>query len=123
LEWTVFAVSLVLVASTLAYLTFDAVTAPPTPPRLEIRLGKAQPITVGGIKQFAVPVTVVNHGMMTAESVEISVTLQRKGEEPEEAGFTIPFLPRQSTRHGTVTFSADPRSGRLESRIPGYEEP
>jgi len=122
LEWTVFAVGLVLVMGTIGYLTFDMVTARATPPRLEIRLGKPQPMTTGRTKQFLVPVTVTNRGGQTATGVHLEVTLERAGQEPEAADFEIAFMPRQSTRQGGVTFNTDPRQGRLQSRVLGYEE-
>jgi len=122
LEWTIFTVSLVLVAGTIGYLTFDAVTARQTPPHMQIRLGRPQRMTTAAAVQFLVPVTVINHGGQTAEGVQIEVTLERAGHEPEEAGFEIPFLPRQATRHGGVTFRADPRRGHLQARVLGYEE-
>ncbi|HVF10951.1 MAG TPA: TIGR02588 family protein [Abditibacteriaceae bacterium] len=122
LEWTTFTVALVLVTGTIGYLIFDAVTTRPTPPRLAIHLGKPQRMTTGGSEQFLVPVTVTNRGGQTAQGVQIEVTLARAGHAPEEAGFEIPFMPRQATRHGGVTFRSDPRQGRLQTRILGYEE-
>ena len=122
LEWTVFALGLVLVIGTIGYLTFDAVTGRSTPPRLEVHLGEPQRIRTSDGEQFLVPVAVTNGGTKTAEGVQVEVTLERANQEPEEAGFEIPFMPRHSTRQGGVTFRSDPRKGRLQTRILGYEE-
>ena len=119
LEWSVFAVGLVLVLGTIGYLIYDAVTLGTTPPSLEVKLGKPQQRQT----QFLVPVSVTNHGDETAEGVLVEVALESGGKETERAEFEIAFLPRQSTREGWVTFDKDPRAARLKARVLGYEKP
>lgn len=120
LEWVVFGVGLVLVVSTLAYLVYDGATAPDTPPDIEVRLGEPRPGGAG----FLVPVTVFNRGGQTAEGVTVEVVLDTSAApEPERGEFTLAFLPRGGTREGWVSFSTDPRAGRLTARAHGYEQP
>ncbi len=120
LEWVVFGVGLLLVASTLSYLVYDGATAADTPPDVEVRLGEARP----GGGGFLVPVTVFNRGGQTAEGVSIEVVLEAPGlREPERGEFTVAFLPRRGTREGWVVFRSDPRAGRLTARASGYERP
>ena len=120
LEWIVFGVGLLLVASTLSYLVYDGATAADTPPDVEVNLGEPQPGGVG----FLVPVTVFNRGGQTAEGVSVEVVLETGGAPGEERGeFTVAFLPRGGTREGWVSFRSDPRAGRLTARAPGYEQP
>lgn len=121
-EWLVFGVGLVLVASALAYLIYDGATAGDKPADVEVmvRPGEAR----AGAHGFRVPVTVINHGDRTAEGVVVEVTLEGGGAaEPERGEFTLAFLPRRGRREGWVTFRADPRAGRLTARALGYEEP
>jgi uncharacterized protein (TIGR02588 family) len=119
-EWVVFAVGSALVASTLGYLAYDALTVTDAPPSIEVRTGEpfARP------HNFVVPVTLVNHGDQTAEGVTIEVVLENGGEELERSEFTVAFLPRRSMREGWVAFQTDPRTAQsMKARVLGYEKP
>jgi uncharacterized protein (TIGR02588 family) len=119
LEWIVFAIGLVLVTFTIAYLVYAGVTLGDTSPRLEVHLGtpEQQP------HNFIVPVTVINHGDETAAGVHIEVVMERGGEEKARGELEIPFVPRHSKREGWVTFEQDPRPAQLKARVLGYEKP
>jgi uncharacterized protein (TIGR02588 family) len=118
LEWVVFGVGLLLVAATLGFLVYDGATAGDAPADIEVRLGEPRRAGQG----FLVPVTVSNRGGETAEGVTVEVTLEG-GAEAERGELTVAFLPRGSTREGWVSFSKDPRAGRLTARALGYEKP
>jgi len=119
-EWTVFAVGLVLVASALSYLVYDGATMGSDPPSLEVRLGTPEQRAYN----FIVPVTVTNHGDETAEGITIEVSLENAGGgEPVRGELTIGFLPRRAVREGFVTFDQDPRAAQLKARVLGYEKP
>ena len=119
LEWIVFAVGLVLVVFTLAYLIYAGVTMGDEAPSLEVRLGtpEQQP------HNFIVPITVINHGDETAAGVQIEVVMESGGEEKARSELEIPFVPRRSKREGWVTFDQDPRTSQLKARVLGYEKP
>jgi uncharacterized protein (TIGR02588 family) len=119
LEWIVFAIGLVLVVFTLAYLIYAGLTFGETPPSLEVRIGtpEQQP------HNFIVPVTVINHGDETAAGVHIEVVMESEGEEKARSELEIPFVPRRSIREGWVAFEADPRTAQLKARVLGYEKP
>lgn len=120
LEWIVFAVSLVLVVSTLGYLVYDGATFGDAPPRIEFVLGTPQ----RQLNHFLVPVSVTNRGEQTAEGVHIEVVLESGGKEQESGEFEIAFLPRHSTRKGWVTFQTDPRTvEQMKARVLGFEKP
>ena len=124
LEWLVFAVGLALVAGTLAYLVYHGATMGSAPPSIEVRLGTPEQLA----HNFIVPVTVINLGDVTAEGVQIEVTLEAAegaGEQAAERGeFMVAFLPRRAVREGWVAFQRDPRAGgRLTARVLGYEKP
>lgn len=118
LEWTVFAVGLVLVMATLGYLIREVVTTGSKPPEVVVNLGPARPVTHG----FQVPVTVVNRGDGVAEGVSVTITLATKTER-EDAVLDIAFLPRQSRREGWVTFRSDPGTGDLRVGPVVYASP
>ena len=119
-EWTVFAVGLVFVASALSYLVYDGATMGSEPPSLEVRLGTPEQRPYN----FIVPVTVTNHGDETAEGITVEVSMEDAGGgEPARGELTIAFLPRRATREGFVTFDQDPRAVQLKARVLGYEKP
>lgn len=119
LEWTVFALGLVLVGAVLGYLTYDALTRGSRAPDLHVLVG--EPLPRGG--RWLVPVLVTNHGDRTAEDVHLEVRLHRRDGEVETAPLEFPFVPRQARRRGWASFAADPaQGGRLESVVLGYRE-
>jgi uncharacterized protein (TIGR02588 family) len=109
LEWTVFGVSLVLVLGTLGYLVREALTDSDGPPEVVVVLGAPR----AGAGGHMVPVTAENRGAATAEDVQITIRLTSDGGE-EEAVLTVPYLPREASRSGWVTFRGDPGAGGLE---------
>ena len=118
LEWTVFALGLMLVTATVAYLVREMVTTGSRPPELAVTLGPPRPVTHG----FQVPVTVVNRGDRVAEGASVMITLVTKAER-EEAVLNIAFLPHQSKREGWVTFRSDPANGDLQVGPVVYASP
>jgi len=119
LEWTVFALALVLVSLTLGYLLYAGSTMNEEPPSIEVRVGTPEQ------KQFnfIVPVTVVNHGDETAEGVRVEVIMESADKQQSRSDLDIPFLPRRATREGWVTFEQDPRGAKLRARVLGYQKP
>ena len=132
LEWTVFAISLVVVLGALGYLTYAAITDTNQPAILVVELGEvevqeaaADSAAAESAQQpplYNIPVTVHNLGEKTAEEVLVEVTLEVDGEEVETAELTIPLVPYQSTRAGMVAFKQDPREGQLTAKVVGYLE-
>ena len=121
LEWWVFTASSLLVLAVVGYVvqaTFSG--APQRPPALEVQLGQPRRV----YHQFAVPVTVYNHGDQTAQAVVVQVLLTDRHGQQEQAEFEIQFLPPQSARRGEVTFATDPSGAEaIHGRARGYEVP
>ncbi|MBA2432150.1 MAG: hypothetical protein H0V56_08550 [Chthoniobacterales bacterium] len=118
LEWTVFALSALLIAGVLGFLIYESATIGQSPPDIHVRLG--HPEARSG--HFAVPMEILNTGDQTAEGVNIEVVLRAGGRE-ETGNFEIQFLPRRGSREAWVTFKTDPRTGTMEARVLGYEKP
>ena len=108
LEWSVFAVSTVLVFGVLSVLAYDGWTVQLTPPSLKVHVGPTE-YREG---YYAVPVTVRNQGFQTAEAVQIQVRLTKHDGSKELGHLEIEFVPRQSLRRGFVTFESDPRTAK-----------
>jgi uncharacterized protein (TIGR02588 family) len=119
LEWSVFAVGLVLVLGTLGFLVRESFEAAGGPPEVVARLGPPR-AAAGG---FMVPVEVGNTGQATAEGVQVTVILELPQSEREEAVLDIAFLPRDSRRNGWVTFQSDPGRGSLRLGPIAFEVP
>ena len=118
LEWTVFGVSLVLVVGTFGYLVRESLTAAQGPPEVVIALGEPR----NGAGGHMVRVTAENRGGETAEEVRIAVRLRTR-EDDEEAVLVVPYLPRDASRSGWVTFRNDPRAGTLRVAGVAYQVP
>ncbi len=119
LEWVIFAFSLVLVLGTLGILIYEAISLGKKPADPQMRLGTAE----AHAGYFAVPVTIENRGDETVENVHLAVELKLPGGASERGEFDLPYLPRRATRHAWVTFRHDPREGKLEPMILGYQKP
>lgn len=120
LEWLIFAIGFILLASTLGYLVYDAATIHDAPPQIVVTVGESKQ----SIQDFVVPVSVTNQGDQTAEDVQIEVVLEKPDHQEESASFQIAFLPRRAIRKGWVTFETDPRTAkRIKARAVGYQQP
>jgi uncharacterized protein (TIGR02588 family) len=119
LEWVVFAISLVLVLATLGYLVRETLAGRSGPPDVVAQVGPPQPSSSG----YLVPVEVANVGMTTAEDVLVPVVLEMPDGTREEGQLNIAFLPRDSRRHGWVSFRGDPSRGKLSLGAIAFEVP
>ena len=119
LEWTVFAIGLVLVLATLGYLVRESIVGDGGPPEVVARLGEPRPSASG----YLVPVEVANNGQTTAEDVLVPIFLEMPGGKREEAELSIAFLPRDSKRNGWVSFRSDPRGATLSLGAIAFEVP
>lgn len=119
LEWTVFGISVLLIAGVAGVLV-HASRLPEAPPELRVSTGPATRLPNGA---YQVAVTVFNEGNETAEQARIEVVLWSGDREIERSGFTIAFVPRKSSRQGWVTFGRDPRCCTLVARAAGFERP
>lgn len=116
LEWTVFGVSVAVIATVAGLLLRQHFTAGHRPADIVLTVG--QPVAAA--QGYAVPIEVRNSGDTAAEDVQVSVAL--RSPEPEESDVTIPYVPYRSARRGWVMFSRDPGTARLDARVLSYRE-
>ena len=119
LEWTVFAVGLVLVIATLGYLIRESIVSGDGPPDVAVRLGPPRPSQYG----YLLPVEVTNTGSATAEDVRVPIFLELPDGAREEAELDIAFLPPDSKRTGWVSFRSDPGRGTVGVGAVAFEVP
>lgn len=122
LEWTVFALGVVLVLAVVGVLVAQAVLHDDRPPHIGVRLGDPWRPEVSPA-HFVVPVTVVNDGDKAVEWVLVELTLVQDGDVRERSQLHLPDLPRRSRRNAGFTLQADPASGQLHTRVLGFSEP
>ena len=129
LEWSVFAISALLIVAVLAILIREAMTEGNRPPLLRVTTGDALPDGHGGHR---VPVTVRNDGDRTAAEAKIELALEEGGRDVikkanmrivERGEITLPFVPQRSSRTGWVVFKRDPKCCELLVRAIGYQQP
>lgn len=119
-EWTVFAASALLVAATVAYLSYDAATIGDGSPLVSVTTGLATPAPGG----FVLPLTVRNDGDRAADEVRVEVEVEHAAGGTERAEVVVPLLPRGGRGDAHVVFRADPRTARaVTARATGYREP
>jgi uncharacterized protein (TIGR02588 family) len=119
LEWAVFGISTVVIAATVALLVRGAMTSSSERPELAVTSGPASRVAAG----YLVPVVVTNEGDVTAEQARIRVALLSGTNEVEAAELLIAFVPRGSSREGSVLFRRDPACCVIVARAVAYENP
>lgn len=119
IEWTVFAISIAIIAVTAWLLLDDAVSMGEKRANLRVEAGKPAQTADG----YAVPVVVTNDGDATAEQARIEMVLLADGKEVETSELTMAFVPRKSRREGVVIFRHDPACCELVARTVAYEKP
>jgi uncharacterized protein (TIGR02588 family) len=120
LEWSVFALGLVLLFGTLSYLTYAGITLGDTAPQLRVELG--DPSALDDL--YLVPITVTNSGGAAAANVELLVELNADG-TVERTNLQIDLIARGQSHEGAVFFSQDPNlaSAQLRARVVAYVLP
>jgi len=116
LEWTIFGISLTLIAVVAGLLLREHLTRGNSAPDLMVEVGQAERSGQG----YAIPLDVRNGGDTSAEDVEVTLTLQSV--PPEQTDITIPYVPYRSVRRAWVMFSHEPGAARLDARVISYRE-
>ncbi len=116
LEWSVFAISLVLIAVCVGVLGYEQLTRTDGPPRITVAVERvvAQP------DGFGLEVVVQNSGDRTAENVRFEIVLEGASERAEAL---VAYVPYRSQRRAWLVLQSDPRSRRFVIRVLGFEEP
>jgi uncharacterized protein (TIGR02588 family) len=112
LEWTVFALSGLLIAAMLVVLAREAAGWKNRPPELSVKLGEP----AAGENDIAFSVEVTNHGDVAA--TDVRVELASGG---HRGHVTFDFISRHETRRGQVSFP--PGGGPPQVVGIGFAEP
>lgn len=117
-EWIASGIGLLLVAGTVGYMGYAALTKKDNPPDIQVEVLSVQPLRQGYLAQFRA----TNHGDQAAHEVHIIGTLGQ-GLEAEESDATLDFLPAGSEKTGGLFFRTEPLKEKLSVRAAGYQGP
>lgn len=120
LEWTVFAVSLLMVAGILIYLGYKTYTHQPSPPNIQVEY-RPNPTRLTPYRYHLI---VNNTGGETAEEVIIELVLKKDTIIMEKAEMNLPFVPQSSKREGWINFTMDPNEAdTVVARVMSFKKP
>lgn len=121
LEWGVFGLSLLILATVIGLLAWDAVSAHDRPPSLRV----GQPTIARHRDALEATVELTNAGDQAAEQVTVEVQLSAGGGgESQRGSFQIDLLPGGASQSGTVVFFSPPAGElRAEASVAGYQRP
>jgi uncharacterized protein (TIGR02588 family) len=118
LEWSVFAVSLLLLLGVAGVLIYDLVWGDDTPPAFVVSVG--EPTERGELLEL--PIIVENRGGQSARDLLVAITVRQSGGE-STAELRLPLLPRRASDEAVVLL---PRQGELQSvegRVISFVQP
>jgi uncharacterized protein (TIGR02588 family) len=119
LEWVVAGISALLVLGVAAFLLYDALARPETPPRITLEVDTIVPAGGGYLVEFRAR----NRGQATAAGLVVEGVIRSDTGTVEKSQVTISYVPAQGSRQAGLIFTRDPRAGRLEMRPLGYDRP
>jgi len=119
LEWLLGILGLILVAGSIGFLLYQALSGDSTPPDITVELDAITPISNGYLVTFRA----INQGQATAKGVIVEGQLTAENGEVETSEASLDYLPAGSEREGGLFFTQDPRQFELQLRSLGYEQP
>ena len=117
-EWTTLGISISIILTLLALVTYVSIGGGDAPPIVEAR-PLDQEIRHEG-ESYYLPVSVTNRGGRTAEEVVIQAELAGSDGSSEASEFTLDFLAGGETREGTAVFATDPLAGELSIDVASF---
>ena len=120
LEWLAAAIGFMLVAGTIGFLIYSAITEENTPPKLVV---KTDSITANG-GGYLVKFSLYNDGENNAADVVVEGKIAEGEKDLETSSVTIDYSPSHSRREGALLFTKEPKSGEnFQIRALGYQKP
>jgi uncharacterized protein (TIGR02588 family) len=119
LEWLVAAIGALLVAGTIGYLSWQALSRDQTPP--DLRIVSAPPLALQG--GWLVRFRAINQGGEPVAELLVEGELRDPTGSVETAQAILDFLAPGSEAAGGLFFSRDPDQLELRLRAKGYARP
>jgi uncharacterized protein (TIGR02588 family) len=118
-EWVVAALGAALVAATIFYLVWLALSRDDAPPDVQVVAGGVHALANGYVVEFRA----VNAGGQAAAGLLVEGELSGPQGTVETAEATVDYLPPRSERAGGLIFKEDPRRHELRLSAKGYVDP
>ncbi|WP_038162108.1 hypothetical protein [Verrucomicrobium sp. BvORR106] len=118
-EWIVAGIGLVVFASVLGLMVWDAVAGDQSPPRITVQVDSIAPSGDGFLLKFLAR----NDGGETAAEVVVDGESPTPGGQTETASATLDFLPAHSERRGGFFFKTKPDQNTVRLRASSFREP
>ncbi len=119
LEWLAAAIGLMLVAGTIGFLIYSALTEENTPPKLTV---KTDSVTANG-GGYLVKFSLYNDGENNAADIVVEGKITDGEKDLETSSVTIDYAPSHSRREGGLLFTKNPQDFEFQIRALGYEKP
>lgn len=120
LEWLAAIIGFALVAATISYLIYNAVTQENSPPKLAIENYKISKTE----NDYLVEFTLSNKGENNAAEITVEGKITEGEKDLETSAVTIDYAPAHSTREGALIFKQEPvKDKNFEIRAVGYKKP
>jgi uncharacterized protein (TIGR02588 family) len=118
LEWSVFALGLVLIAGVSALLLRAHLAQEGRPPAIVVTAGTP----VQTASSYAIPLDIANDGDRSAEDIRIEVVLSGAAGEGRTE-ITVPLLPYGSRRRAWIQMSPQSSAPAVRTRVISFAEP
>jgi uncharacterized protein (TIGR02588 family) len=119
-EWTAAGLGVAITLAAIGFMVYEAVSAAPDAiPAITVRVERVVVHPSGYVVEFRA----TNDGDATAAQVLVQGELRGDAGTVERSEATIDFVPARSWRRGGLVFGQDPRGGRVEVRVLGFDRP
>jgi uncharacterized protein (TIGR02588 family) len=120
IEWIVGAISAVLVACLVFFLTYEATVAETKPALLVAKIERLDTVENGTL----VVVMVTNHGDEAAAQVGIQAMLARADQQPAAKAIEFDYIAGHAVRRGAFVFEErDISPAEIRVNVQGFTEP
>ncbi len=120
LEWSVFALSSLLLLCLVGYLSYETFTHKVTPPDLHIKYTR----DTANHNSYSYNIYLENRGGETAEDVFIEAYLLKKDSVLDRSELQIAFSPKKSKREGWINFkTTSTEADSIQIKVVSYKLP
>ncbi len=120
LEWIAAAIGLILVAGTIGFLVYSAVTESDLPAKLSVKTDSINQVG----ENYLVKFSLYNDGENNAADIVVEGKITESEKDSETSSVTIDYAPSHSKREGALLFTKQPKTNEnFQIRALGYKKP
>ena len=118
IEWIAGGIGLVLTCGLVGFIGWQAMQDHSERPQVEVRVTS---ITPSG-DNYLVELTAFSRTGRTVSGLDVEGVLTIAGQAPEMSTTSFDYLPGHSQSRGGLYFTANPATGDLQVRAPGFQD-